>query len=76
MRIILDLTPEQYRAGHDALAYLLRPKAVREDPDSADLLEFFMKLAESRDQAVCEECYQRVVYARGRCKACYRLQSA
>lgn len=74
MRIVLDLTPQEYRAAHDAIAYLLRPKAVREDPDSANLRSFFDKFAEDRPLALCGECGRRIIYAKGKCKRCWRRE--
>lgn len=71
MRIILDVTPGEYRAAHDLMAYALR-RALRDDPDTADLRSFFDKYAESRKQVICRDCKTRRVYAVGKCKACYR----
>jgi hypothetical protein len=73
VRIILDLTPGEYRAAHDLVGYALR-RALEDDPDTDDLRSFFHKFAESRGKALCKECKSRRVYARGRCQACWRSE--
>lgn len=71
MRVVLDLTPSEYRAGHDLIAFVLR-RAGTGDPDLDDLRSFFFKLEESSSKALCKECRLRRVYASGKCEPCYR----
>ena len=73
MRIILDVTPDEYRAAHDLMSYALR-RALVGDPETADLRSFFRKYAASRDKVLCKNCKQRKVYATGLCQACYRAE--
>lgn len=74
MKLELDVTIAEYKAAHDLIAYALRPRAVRDDPESAALMGFFDKLAESRRKAMCMDCGMKRVYARGLCERCYRSQ--
>lgn len=71
MRIVIDVTPGEYRAAHDLMAYVLR-RVPEDDQDSADLRAFFRKLARSKNKILCPECRLRRVYARGKCEPCYR----
>lgn len=71
MRVVLDLTPSEYRAAHDLMAYALR-RARPDDPDTASLRSFFDKYRASNGKALCEKCRVRIVYARGKCEPCYR----
>ncbi len=73
MRVVLDLTPSEYRAAHDLIAYALR-RAIHDDPEVAALRGFYAKLLESRDKMLCNKCELRRVYVGGRCQACYRAE--
>lgn len=73
MRVVLDLTPGEYRAAHDLIGYALN-RSLEDDPDVDELRSFYRKLLASKDRVLCSDCRQRRVYVGGRCQACYRAQ--
>lgn len=77
MRIVLDLTPEQYRAALSLTKSALHPLRVRQDPQFEPLRGYCDELKKAEEQSLCGECFERIIYAKGKCKACYRrLKSA
>jgi hypothetical protein len=70
----MRVTPEQYRAAHDLIAYALRPHARDDDPDVRPLKGFFQELKRQQGPVLCGECEGRIVYAKGLCRGCYQRQ--
>lgn len=70
----MRVTPQEYRAAHDLIAFALRPRALDDDPDVRPLVSFFRKLKQQQSEALCEACEERVIYAKGRCRRCYQRQ--
>lgn len=67
----MRVTAQEYRAVHDLLAYVLRPRALQDDPDTRPLRTFLGKWKQLRDDAVCGGCDRSVIYAKGLCRRCY-----
>lgn len=72
MKIELEVTAQEYRAVHDLIGYVLRPRAIEDDPDTRPLRSFYAKWAKLRDEARCNDCKRKVTYAKGLCRACYQ----
>lgn len=65
------VTAQEYRAVHDLIAYVLRPRALEDDPDTRPLRTFYAKWDRLRDEALCSECKRTTLYAKGMCRRCY-----
>lgn len=74
MEITMRVTPEQYRAAHDLIAYALRPRFLDDDPDVRPLRGFFDELKRHDKEALCTGCKEKVIYAKGLCRGCYQRQ--
>lgn len=72
MELNMNVSIGAYKAAYDTLAYILRPKAVQNDPDADDLRAFFDEMVKARRRAICTVCEMRRVYAQGKCERCYR----
>jgi hypothetical protein len=71
MKIELEVTTQEYRAVHDLLAYVLRPRALQDDPDTRPLRSFLGKWKQMRGDAMCSGCDRSIIYAKGLCRRCY-----
>lgn len=71
MKVEMEVTTQEYRAVHDLLAYVLRPRALDDDPDTRPLRTFLGKWKRMRDDAICDKCDRSVIYAKGLCRSCY-----
>lgn len=74
MKVEIDVTPEEYRAVHDLCAFVLRPRALDDDPDVRPLVSFFRKWKQQEGPVLCGRGCRRIVYAKGLCRGCYQKQ--